>query len=158
MATLFGDNATLAESNEPAEKINVNAGKGRLRVIYDEITLAAELTAADIIKMGAKIPKGAKLYDARLISPQLGSAGGAGELDLGWAAGINGDEAADADGIFDGVEVGSAAASVKLQDDGAAGALGKEFAEEVQIQLTANETTDAGIGDKIQLFLYFALD
>lgn len=163
MAILFGDNATLAESNVPSEKINVNAAKGRLRVIYDEITLAAELTAADTIEMGAKLPKGAKIYNAFVISPQLGSGGGNGELDLGWKASADGNEAADADGIFDGIEVGSAVARVDAFSDTAAGdaitgIIGKEFAGEVQLQFTANETTDAGIGDTIKMWVYYALD
>jgi len=160
MATLYANEADKVLNTTPIDKADTNAAHGRVRILSDEITLAAELSAGDVIKFGGvKMPKGARLVGARLVSPQLGSGGGNGELDMGWEAGANGDEAADADGIFDGVEVGSAVADVDLQDSSAAsGAYLKVFDEAVQIIITANETTDAGSGDTIQAHLYYVLD
>jgi len=155
MATLYGVNATLRDVNVPAEKIETKMDFGRLRVSYDEITLAAELTAADVIKC-MKLPKGAKMYDAHLQSPQLGSAGGSGELDFGFEA--NGSDAADPNAFLSAVEVGSAAANVRMSDDLTLAGNSFEFAEETQLIITANETTDAGIGDKIKVWVYYSLD
>lgn len=157
MATLYGDNATLRQ-NRPEDKIDVTEQHGRMRILKDAITLAAELTAGDKILMGAKLPAGAMIVEAALQSPQLGTVGGAGELSVGWQAGADGVEAADVDGLFAAVEVGSASANVKLSDSLAFAGYLKKFSEEVQLEITANETTDAGIGDEITLVVYYVVD
>jgi hypothetical protein len=42
MADFFGDNATLAQSNVPSEKIRVSDQHGRMRIAHDKITFTAE--------------------------------------------------------------------------------------------------------------------
>ena len=157
MATLRGDNNQLLNNN-PVDKIDVTEQHGRMRIMKDSITLSAELAAADVIEMGAPLPKGAMVVEAVLQSPQLGTVGGAGELDVGWLAGEEGDEAADADGLFAAVEVGSASANVKLSDSLAGAGYLKKFDDRVQLAITANEVTDAAIGDTVTLVVYYTLD
>lgn len=157
MATFRGDNATL-RNNRPEEKIDVTEQHGRMRILKDSFTLAAELTAADEILMGAPLPEGAMIVEAVLQSPQLGSADTNGELDVGWKAGADGVEAEDVDGLFAAVEVGSGSANVKLTDSLAFAGYLKKFSEEVQLFITANETTDAGVGDEITLVVYYVVD
>jgi hypothetical protein len=158
MATLNSVNAQLYQ-NVPRDMVDVTEQHGRMRILKDEITLTAELTAADVIRVGAPLPKGAMVVAARLQSSQLGSVGGAGELDLGWQASADAAEAADADGFLAAVEVGSAAANAAMEEQATtpAGYL-KKFAGEVQVVITANETTDAGIGDKITVALFYVVD
>lgn len=149
MANFNGVNAQL-RANTPSEKIEASDQGGRLRVHYDEITLAAELTAADTITMGAPIPEGARIHEAILHSPQLGSAGGNGELDFGYSG--------DPNAFLNQVEVGSAAAQARMSDDLTLAGNGFKTTGELQPLITANETTDAGIGDTIRTWLYYSLD
>lgn len=158
MATTNGLNAQLFQ-NVPSDKIDVTEQHGRIRILKDERTLVGELASGDIIRIGALLPAGAMVISARMQSPQLGSGGGNGELDLGWLASADGGEVADPNGFLDQIEVGSAVANQAMEDQATipAGYL-KKFTESVQVVVTANETTDAGIGDKITVSIMYTVD
>lgn len=158
MATLDGVNSTLFR-NTPSEKIDVTEQHGRVRVLKDQFTLTAELTAADVIRIGARLPIGSMVIGARMQSGQLGGSGTNGELDLGWLASDDGVEAADPNGFLDQIEAGSAAVNAAMEDQATtpAGYL-KKFTAEVQVVVTANETTDAGIGDTITVAITYVVD
>ena len=109
MATLTevkGANLTL-EEQVPAEKINVGQAYGKLRVLYDSYTVdsADEFGTDGLIRLFT-IPKGATLVDFEVSMPASGTTG---IFDIGWAAGANGDEAADPNGIINQVDPGAAA-------------------------------------------------
>ena len=159
MATVNGDNATNFQAT-PKVMNRVNAQHGRLRVLFDSYTLLAELTAADKIRIGAPLPPGAKIYEAKLMAPQLGSTGGAGELDLGYEAVSGGSLTADPNAFIDGLEVGSALGNAQMSDTQSLAGNGLVISdtEEAQVIVTAIETTDAGIGDEILAWVWYSVD
>ena len=159
MPTVNGLNATKFQAT-PKQKVRANAQHGKLRIMYDEHTLLAELTANDIIRMGAPLPPGARIIEAKLMSPQLGSGGGNGELDMGWVAVGSGDLTDDPNGLIDGLEVGSALGNAQMSDTQSLAGNGKVISdtEEAQVIVTGIETTDAGIADKIQCWVQYVVD
>ena len=153
-ATLSGVNRTLSDAI-PSSKIGTRDQQGRVRVLYDEYTLAAELTGQDVIKL-MKIPAGAKVYDVILQSPQLGSGGGNGALSVGIQASSL--HSADSQLFASVVEAGSAAIDYAMSSDQSVAGNASVFNDEVQVVITADETSDAGIGDKIKLWIYYVKD
>ena len=152
MAELKGLNAAL-RSSVPPSNIKSNAQHGRLRVLSDSFTPAVEFGAGDTVLLGAKLPKGAKIYGAELDAPILDTT--STDIDVGIAA--NGDQAADLDAFIDGADF-VAAKLVRMSDDqGLAGHL-LELDDEAQVTLTSVAATDAAIGKLIRFKLWYAVD
>jgi len=152
MATVFGENATLRDSNIPSEKIRVQDQHGRMRIARDKFTLTAVLALNDVIRM-MKLPAGAKLYEAEINSDDLGTTG---DLEIGWAASDEGGEAADQDGIFPTLDVNAAAVARQKMLNSVPGFL-KLFTEEVEVQIVATEATTAAVGN-IELIIWYTVD
>ena len=154
MATVYGQNYQAARVDEPSSKISVKELHGRVRRLYDSITLSAELLLADVIKAGV-LPAGAKIIDARVIAPNDGTSG---QLDFGWAS--NGVDAADQDGLMAGAtefDFGGGAIDSKML--GVAAGYNKEFAAvETELELTCIEASTASTGNKIQWEVYYIVD
>lgn len=155
-ATVYGANATKRDNSTPSAKIDNNQDKGRLRILYDSYTPSAELTSGDKIRM-MKIPKGAKVYEAILHSPVLGSGGNA-QLSVGWeahttASGTTVDECTDC--FFSDIE-GSSVIDVAMSDTQALPANASTFGSETQVTIYVDETTDAAIGDEIKLWIWYS--
>lgn len=135
MATLYGNQYQDAFVDVPSNKVKGKDLGGELKRMYFDYTVTAAPTAGDIIKLG-KLPAGARVHNAGLQFPDLGTAG---ILNLGWAAGANGLEAADADGLLVSVDVNTAADAVSMQIQMEAGGANagymKEFSEEVEVQI-----------------------
>lgn len=146
MAALYGVNATKRDVNSPSEKIDVSQDGARVRFLYDEITLAAELSVSDTIDL-MKIKKGMRLLDFEVSAPADAASG---QLKIGWTAGANGDEDADDDGIMAAAEfdVGSALSRLKMLKS-AAGFL-KKFDDDVTVQGVCAEVTTDSTGNKWQ--------
>jgi hypothetical protein len=161
MATLYGVNADKRLVDSPQTLIDPNANGGRLRVAYDEHTFDGNPSNGDVIKM-MTIPKGAKLYQAILVVHAALDTS-ATDLDVGWDGGANGDETADEDGIFGAVDAGTGALIKRLVTEDADttapnAAYGKEFADEVQIEISLDADLDAADGDKISLEVHYSYD
>ncbi|RMF55086.1 hypothetical protein D6745_03225 [Candidatus Woesearchaeota archaeon] len=141
MATYKGVNRTKITS-EPIQAIPKGEQYGRLHVAYDEYTAAGALALNDVIEL-MTLPEGARVHEVILDSSDLGTTG---TLDLGWAAGAKGLEAANATGFFSAVDVATAATRVSLVSNGAQNAAGylKKFAEEVLVQINVSAATTAG--------------
>lgn len=135
MATLYGNQYNAAFVTKPSTKIAPGDVSGDIKFMFFDYTITAAPTAADVIKLG-KLPMGAKVVDAVLQFPDLGTAG---VLNLGNAAGAGGVEAADADSFLVNVDVNAAADAVSMQSQmeasGANAGYLKEFAEEVEVQI-----------------------
>lgn len=147
MATLYGNQYNNAYVVNPSVKLGIGDYKGTVRRMYFDYTITAVPTNGDVIKLG-KLPAGARVYDACLSFPDLGTAG---TLELGWAASTDAVEAASASGLLSTVDVNSAAASRTIIGlNGATGAavagLMKKFSSEVDIQIavTAAWTVTSG--------------
>lgn len=153
MATLYGANYQASRVDEPASKVNVKELHGKVRRLYDSITLAAELALNDIVKAGV-LPKGAKVIDARFIAPSDGTTG---QYDLGWAS--NGVDAADQDGLFAGateLDTGGGAVDAKML--GTAAGFNKEFGAETELEFTMVEATTASTGDLVQWEVFYVVE
>lgn len=135
MATLYGNQYQDAYVSVPSEKVKGKDLGGELKRMYFDYTITAAPTNGDVIKLG-KLPAGARVHNACLQFPDLGTAG---ILNLGWAAGAEGLEAADADGLLVAVDVNAAADAVSMQIQMEAGGANagylKEFSEEVDVQI-----------------------
>ena len=141
MSTLYGVNATKRDVTVPADKIDANAGYAKMRVMHDKYVASGALSSGDVINF-MKIPKGARVIEAIL---KYGDLGTTGTGKLGWAAGANGDEAADDDGLMASLDFNTAADCILSSQNLAAPiAIGKEFSEEVQVALTLTAATTAG--------------
>ena len=152
MAELFGLNATKRDVDVPSQKIDVQDQHARMRVAKDSYTLLAELAQDDTIVM-MELPAGAKVYDVQFSSPDLGTTG---ELDIGWQASPQGGEAADPNGLMDGIDVTSAVERQQILSTDA-GYL-KEFTEKVKVEIVATTATDAGTGLEVELAIYYVVD
>lgn len=140
MAALKGSNATLVQA-DPSSKIRSGDQDGRKRVLYDEYDLnSVALVTADTIDLGDKIPKGARVLEAKMVHPDLDGGVGA-RLDLGYAAsaeesGGSPVEAADPDAFGDSINVEAAGSYSMHEDQPAAAGMGKRFSAAVQPQIT----------------------
>ena len=153
MAELKAVNYTASRSDEPSSKIEVSEQHGRLRRLYDSITLSAELALNDTILAGV-LPSGAKIMDARFIAPSDGSTG---QYDFGWQS--NGTEAADANGLFDGAtELDTGAGAVDAKMLGTAAAYNTKFSAETTLEILVVEATTASNTDKLQWEIIYLVD
>lgn len=153
MTAFYGDNNTLAYQNSPSSQLDVTMSHGRVRRAYDSYTLAAEATTADTIDM-MKLPKGARIVDARFIAPSDGTTG---QWNVGWTD--NGTDGADADGLFIGSsagDTGGGAVDSKLL--GTRPGYNQKFSEETLIQLACAENTTASDGDTLELEVFYIVD
>lgn len=152
-ATLSGVNRTKIDQALPEKAPSYDLG-ARVRSYYDEYTLAAELTGQDVIKM-MKLPPHCRVTEVVLQSPQLGSGGGNGALAVGIQESANSLHSANSQ-LFSGgaIEAGSADVDFVMTSNQAITGNASVFEEEVQVVVTADETTNAGNGDKIKLWVY----
>lgn len=154
MATFYGNQYQDALVTVPSKKVQMGDIDGKKRVIYFDYTVTAAPTAADVIKVGV-LPAGARVINAGLSFPDLGTAG---VLNLGWAAGVI--EVADADGLLVSVDVNAAADAVSMQSQmeasGANAGYMKKFSESVVIQIDVATAWTATTGT-IKGFIEYAL-
>jgi hypothetical protein len=108
---------------------------GDLKFLYFDITVGAAPSNNDIWNVG-KLPKGARIVDAMLQFPDMGSAG---TLALGIDGGTNSLETADDDAFITAVDANTAAdaASMKQQMEAGGANAGwmKQLADEVIVQV-----------------------
>jgi hypothetical protein len=158
MATVYGVNATKLYNTVPSVMIAPGDCNGEVRAIYDIYTLTADLAAADVIVMGTKIPKGARVIEAHIKWADLDAAGGT--IDVGWQASVELESgsalvAADADGFFVDLDVATAGqAALSAATHNANPGYLKEFAAAVQPVITIDGDTDATSGS-VSLVIFY---
>jgi hypothetical protein len=152
MATLLGVQATKSAAT-PAQLIEQGYAGGRVKCISDKYVLTGDLSADDVIEMGSKLPKGAKILDARIIHTALG----AGTLHVGWKASDDAAEALDADGIMTSVAVTSAGSIGAAISHSTNAFVNKVMAGEVQPIVTVATDSSATSGS-INLDIFYVVD
>lgn len=156
MATVYGENADKILVDDPSQRADVGSLGGRVRCLYDKYTFTADLSSGDVIVMGGKIPKGARVIDAMVKHADLDTSGGT--IDFGWAASEVSGEAADENGFLQAADVATGADVVKASDNQAgAAAIGKKFTQAVQPQIKIEGDTDVTSGD-VESFIWYILD
>lgn len=145
MATVKGANRTKKDA-VPSQKIPPGEVSGRRLVAYDEYTPVADIIALnDIIDLALDIPKGARILEATLICPSMGTTGK-------FALGTSGDP----DALIADADAGGQA--VKGQSPLGSADLGKELSADTSYQIKVTEATDAALGDKIQVWIDYVLN
>jgi hypothetical protein len=150
--SLYGSNYTKAFVTVPSEKVDVSHQHGRVRVSYDEIDLSSVIALNEKVYLG-RLPKGAKVVEAILAFPDLGTAG---VCDLGYKY----DDASltsDPDAFLSGVDVNTAADTVKMSDQNNMVGFGVEMAGEASVILTATTATTAITG-KVKVAVHYVVD
>lgn len=150
MATLFGANYTKEFVNVPSEKILAKEKSGKIRMAYDSYTFVADAVSGATIKL-MKLPAGAKLVDATVKVPSLGTTG---IFTLGFEA--NGVDLADLDSIVPSIDAGGQA--VLAKPTLASNAIFKEFSVETQVVLAQTEDTTAANGLKIEVAVFYTME
>ena len=153
MATVFGVNATK-DNND----ILIPAGDlgGRVKMAYDKYTFPADaFDLGDKINM-MKLPAGARVIDALVKAPSLGTEG---IFKLGHAATKAEDGStvinADDDAFVASADAGGQAVAAESSTE--AGRLVK-FGAETQVVLECSEATDSAEGDTIEVAIFYVLD
>lgn len=153
MATYYSNQYQDAYVDKPADILTPGDVSGQVKFMFFDFTVPSVAPSnADIYKLGV-IPKGARVLEACLSFPDLGSAG---TVELGWAAsaeldgpnGLSGSaiEAADDNGFLASVDVNSAADTVLMTAQNNMPGLLKRFSASVVLQLllTAAWTATSG--------------
>lgn len=137
-------------------KLGPESRDGKERRIFASATLSSELAIGETIKF-AKLPANAVITEAKL---SCDAGAGLGVLDLGWAAGTEGLEAASVDGLLSGAtEVSILSQDMASVVAAPAAGFQKKFTESVDIQLEATTaTTASAAGKKYQLELRYILE
>jgi len=152
MASFYGVNHTKAFVNVPSDKVDVSAWHGRVRQMYDEIDLSAVLALNDKVYFG-KLPKGAKVLEAMLAFPDLGTAG---VVNLGYEK-LDSSLTSDEDAFLAAVDVNSAAATVKMSDQANMVGFGLELDGDAYVVLKATTATTA-VSGKIKCVIQYIVD
>lgn len=145
--------SAYADDSGKSDPNNINA---KVKCLYDEFTLTAELAVNDELLMH-NLPEGARIIDAYIHSDQLGTTG---ILDLGLKAYTNKDGSSvseDSDALVASADAGGQAVLGKMAA-GAAGASAEIGKGGAQVFLTCTEASDAGIGDKVRAAVFYLLD
>jgi hypothetical protein len=142
MAVFNALNYAKAYVNVPSEKIAPGEVGGELQVAYDEYTFTANAAVNDVIRLGIKIPAGARIHEAVVIAPSLGTTG---TFALGTASNTT--------SLIAAANAGGQA--VKALTPAGAADLGKELSEDTFYQLTCTVATTAAAGLKIQVWVIY---
>ena len=139
---------TLSEPSEKQDKGDLN---GRIKHYYDEYIFPADVFAANDEINLMELPAGARIIEATLWGPSLGTTG---IFALGHR--LSGSDVEDGDAFIAAADFRGQAAKAQMPA-GSAGAL-KKFESAVQLYLEATEATDSAAGDKIQVSIQYVLD
>lgn len=154
MANLYSAEYEKAHNDFPAQKLNQNEQGGKLLFAQASHTFDGEPSLNDVIKM-IKLPKGAKVVDAIVYAPDLGTTG---VLKLGHSASADGSIVANDDAFIPSINVTAAVSGLKMSEQvaGIAGR-GQVFDQEVDIEFLVSTATDAADGLTIVLELFYVM-
>lgn len=149
MAALAGQqNSDLYEStvvNKGVPKVRAQDVYGKVRYVAASFDSGTDTLGTTALLKMFQLPKGAKVIDMALTSPDLGSTG---DLDVGWGASTETDEdgtvleAADPDGFWADLDV-NAAALERTRLASSAHGFHKRFNAAVDVEITVPEATTA---------------
>ena len=153
MATLKAANKTKIDTIG-SDKAHQGDQGGKVKHVYDSYTLpGVVLASADIIEL-FKLPENARVLEVIASGPSLGTTG---IIDIGWAAGADSVEAADANGFISALDLGGAAAIKKMTDAQSNAGYLKKFEEPVVIQAVCTEVSTA-TAVKLSFSIHYVID
>lgn len=163
MATYFGAQATKILNTTPAKLAEMGFTKGKLLVISDSFDIAVQgaatsLLTGDVIKMGSKIPEGARVLDVRFLFPDLDS-GSSITMDAGWLASDDASEAVNATGFASAITTAQAGGSWSMFTTAPTNtAFQKVFLAEVQPTITCHLQGSSVTTGKIYMDIILVVD
>lgn len=132
----------------PQEFIEPGDHVGKVRCLYDEHTFAADVNGVgETILMGGKLPPNARILDAIVKCPSLGTTG---IFKLGYSG--------DDDYFIPVAQLDAGGQAVLGKATAASAGLGNKLDEEVQPLITFTEATDNAQDVKLQMWILFSLD
>jgi hypothetical protein len=150
MATYSGVNYALSSASPPSRQDQGDV-KGRVKHAYDSYVAAGALALNNVINV-MKLPAGARVLEAILVSDDLGTTG---TLDLGWTD--NGVDGASANGLLSAVDVHTAAIQARAGGiTPAVAGIFKKFSAETQLQVKVSAATTAA--GTIKVGVLYVLD
>jgi hypothetical protein len=139
---------------EPSVKAGVGEELTSSKFSYDAYTVAVALNDADTVTF-MKIPKGARVLNVELLTPDLG---GTGTIDLGWAVSADGVEAADDDGFGVQIDVSQVGGiHYRLSDQSGLPGAFKKFDAEVEVVATVEDANLVNTGGKIEVLIEYVM-
>lgn len=147
MAKLYSNQYQDAYVSVPSVKIDPGQVNAHKKVLFADITFAAELATTDTVYLG-KLPKGARVLNCMLRFP---ASGATGIVDIGYQA--NGVDSADLNAFVEGADPGAAAVLAA----GAGAGIGKVFTAETTVVMTPTEVTAASTGDVMQFWIEYVV-
>lgn len=153
MATFYGVNKTKIDINNPSDKVEAKEHSGKERFAYDAYVFLANAFAANDEIEVMKLPKGAKIVNAVVKSPSLGTTG---IFDLGIRS--NGVEAADQDYLVLAADAGGQAVVQQARSGVGVAGLFATLSAETQVVLKCTEVTTAAIGLKIEVAVEYVVE
>ena len=137
-------------------KLDKGLKNGRIKVLQDEYTFPADAFAANDEINSISLPKGAKIIDAEVMAPSLGTTG---IFSMGLRASLDADGntlAEDADSLVASADFGGAAARQRMGS--AEAALDQKLGDEAQVFLTCTEVTTAAEDLVLKWKVYYVVD
>lgn len=152
MATYYGNQYQDAFVNIPSNRIRPGDISGEVKVMFFDFTVPAVAPIANDVFKLAKIPKGARVLEACLMFPDLGTTG---LVSLGYAASADAVEAADSTAFISSQDVFTAADTIlaSQQQANPTGVM-KLFSAEVDLELKVNTAWTAVAGTVKGYLLY----
>lgn len=160
-ATYYGSNATLSQVNVPSTKVDSAEGGGKLYIAYDEYlhpaTASAFLRGGDVL-YAMKLPKGAKIYNFRILAEKLADASGNCQIFAGILDNGSGVQSANTTlfTLTSGAECGGADLEHDMAADQTILGNGTVLAAESQVVLNFENVTDVSKGKKIKVWVMYS--
>lgn len=161
MATYYGTQATkilnttipkLAEEGYAGGKVK------RISDVFDISVAAVSLLTGDVIKMGSKIPEGARIVDVKFLFPDMDS-GSSITIDAGWLASDDAVEAVNATGFASAITTAQAGGSWSMFVTAPTNTgFQKVFNAEVQPTITCHLQGSSVVTGKIYMDIEYIVD
>ena len=161
MSTLYGSQATKVLNTAIPKLVEQGYKGGSIKCISDKYDLsvaAATLLTGDIIRMGGKIPEGARIVNFKLIVPDLDS-GSSVLLSAGWLASDDAVEAVNGTGFASSITTGQAGGVYDMFVSApTATGMQKVFSAEVQPTVTCTLQGSSVVTGVIYMEIEYVID
>jgi hypothetical protein len=156
LGTVYTDQYTASYITKPSSQVDVTLEKGRVRRAYAAYTIptADEVAVGTVINM-FKLPKGARIVDAKFSAPDDETSG---IVVVGWDGGADSLETANDDAIFDAVELDFGNALINARMLQSNPGYNHKLLDTVNIQLTGTEASNASGDNVLELEVFYVLD
>ena len=137
-----------------APKVDPGEKNGRIKILQEKFTFAAELTALDVV-LGMNLPKGAKIVDAKMIAPAGFTAG---TFSLGLGATTDSSDVAIVEDLNSIILATNFAAAARADMSPASPMWGVKLGSEAQLKAECTVTTTGATGLDLFMQVEYVVD